>query len=84
MLLLYTVLVGLSGLMVEWLLIGNSPWGNPDASQMGLFAYWACMALVPFMFWIEKRAVQAFIIRYALIYALLVLPGQLLVASPDW
>ncbi len=40
---------GTSGLMIEWFLIGNSPWGNPQASQIGMFAYWSAMVVVPFV-----------------------------------
>lgn len=83
-LLFYTVLLGFSGLLVEWFLIGNSPWGNPDASQWGMFAYWACMVLVSLMFLLKKRAVQTFIVRYALGYTALIVLGQFLIPSPDW
>ena len=84
LILFYTGLFGLSGLMVEWFLIGNSPWGNPDANQLGQFAYWACMALVPLMFLMEKRHLQTFILRYALVYIGLALLGQFAIPSPDW
>ncbi len=43
----FTCVCGTLGLMVEWFLIGNSPWGNPDAVQWGMFSFWACMGLVP-------------------------------------
>jgi hypothetical protein len=45
--LIITALAGFVGLMIEWFVIGNSPWGNPDASNIGMFAYWACMVVVP-------------------------------------
>ena len=82
--LFYTALFGLSGLMVEWFLIGNSPWGNPDASQVGMFAYWACMALVPLMFLLEKKRLQTFIIRYGLVYTALALIGQFAIPAYEW
>jgi hypothetical protein len=82
--LFYTGLFGFSGLMVEWFLIGNSPWGNPDANQLGQFAYWACMALVPLLFLMEKHPLQTFIIRYTLVYIALALLGQFAIPSPDW
>lgn len=82
--LFYTVLFGLSGLMVEWFLIGNSPWGNPNASQVGMFAYWACMTLVPLMFLLEKNLLQTFIIRYGLIYTALALLGQFTIPAYEW
>lgn len=40
---------GIAGLMIEWFLIGNSPWGNPQASQIGMFSYWSAMVVVPFV-----------------------------------
>lgn len=80
----YTGFFGLTGLMVEWFLIGNSPWGNPDASQIGMFAYWACMALVPLAFLLQNRPLQHFIVRYGLVYVILVLLGQFLIPSPGW
>lgn len=82
--LIYAGFFGLTGLMVEWLLIGNSPWGNPQASQVGMFAYWACMALVPLAFSLSNRPLQTFILRYGLVYLVLVLLGQFTIASPGW
>lgn len=73
---MYTVISGLAGLMVKWFLIGNSPWDNPDASKVGMFAYWACMTLIPLIFLLERRPVQTFVVRYALAYVVLVLSRQ--------
>jgi hypothetical protein len=39
--------VGLAGLAIEWFIIGNSPWANPDASDLGMFAYWATVLAMP-------------------------------------
>lgn len=80
----YTGFFGLTGLMVEWFLIGNSPWGNPAASQIGMFAYWACMVLVPLVFLLQNRSLQTFITRYALVYIALILLGQFTIPSPNW
>lgn len=80
--LLYSAAAGLCGLAVEWFLIGNSPWGNPDASQAGMFAYWACMALVPLMVLLRARRVQRFILYYGLAYTAAAAAGQLLIQSP--
>ncbi len=84
LLLLYTALLGLSGLMVEWFLIGNSPWGNPDASQIGMFAYWACIGLVPLSFLHKHRSLHVFIYRFGVLYVVFVLLGQFLITNPDW
>ena len=42
---------GLVGLMIEWFLIGLTPWSNPDAPvvlmvlfQVGMFSFWATVA----------------------------------------
>lgn len=34
------LIFGFVGLFIEWFLIGNSPWGNPQASQHTMFIYW--------------------------------------------
>jgi hypothetical protein len=48
---------GWLGLMLEWFLMGLSPWSNPEASrllmlgfQVGMFAFWATVATAPRMF----------------------------------
>ena len=75
----HLVLFGASGLMIEWFMIGNSPWAKPEASQVGMFAYWSCMALVPFIclhpdpcFKSLKRTIGAI----ALVYIALALMAQ--------
>ena len=67
--LLYYFLLGGAGLMVEWFQIGNSPWGNPDASQVGMFAYWTAMVMAPLLF--TRQAVDPARIRraYSLYFA---------------
>ncbi len=49
-----------------------------------MFAYWACMALVPLAFLLQNRPLQHFIIRYGLVYVVLVLLGQFLIPSQGW
>ncbi len=41
------ILFGILGLALEWFVIGNSPWQNPDAIQWGMFVYWAGLFMVP-------------------------------------
>jgi|GEM_PF-6811812 len=48
----FVLLERLTAALGEWFSIGSSPWGNPQTSQPGMFAYWACMALVPLAFWV--------------------------------
>ncbi len=38
---------GLLGLAIEWFVIGNSPWANPEANDLGMFAYWATVLAMP-------------------------------------
>ena len=85
--LLTLVLAAIGGLMVEWFAIGNSPWGNPDASQIGMAAYWACLVIVPLII-IDPdsrlRPLKRRVGVYALIYTALVLAGQWLIPSAEW
>ncbi len=41
---------GLMGLAIEWFVIGNSPWANPEANDLGMFAYWATVLAMPRLF----------------------------------
>jgi hypothetical protein len=85
--LLSAALAGAAGLLVEWFLIGNSPWGNPDASQIGMAAYWACLVVVPLIA-IDPdsrlRPLKRRVGIYALAYAGLVMLGQWLIPSAEW
>ena len=85
--LLTLVLAAIGGLMVEWFAIGNSPWGNPDASQIGMAAYWACLVIVPLII-IDPdsrlRPLKRRVGVYALIYTALALAGQWLIPSAEW
>ncbi len=55
--LIYYLLLGTLGLMIEWFLIGLSPWADPNANpllllvfQLGMFAFWASVAFLPRLF----------------------------------
>jgi hypothetical protein len=41
------VFAGLAGLAIEWFVIGNSPWANPEANHLGMFCYWATVLALP-------------------------------------
>lgn len=50
----YYLTAGGIGLMVEWFIIGLSPWSNPSANpplvlalQLGMFSFWGTVALAP-------------------------------------
>lgn len=80
-------LAAVCGLMVEWFAIGNSPWGNPDASQLGMAAYWACMVIVPLIAIDPDARLQPLkrvMAGYALIYTALAILGQWLLPPADW
>ncbi|MCB9924883.1 MAG: hypothetical protein H6822_22070 [Planctomycetaceae bacterium] len=38
---------GISGLAIEWILLGNSPSANPNAIQIGMFCMWATFCFGP-------------------------------------
>jgi hypothetical protein len=38
---------GFTGLALEWFVIGNSPWANPQANDLGMFCYWATVLAMP-------------------------------------
>lgn len=86
-LLLCAGLAAVCGLLVEWFLIGNSPWGNPQASQVGMAAYWACLVIVPLIM-IDPdrrlRSLKGYIALYALLYTALALLGQWLLPTAEW
>lgn len=45
---IYYFILGFMGLIVfEWILVGNSPWGNPNANQIAMFSYWALLGFIP-------------------------------------
>lgn len=80
-------LAAVGGLWVEWFLIGNSPWGNPAASQWGMAAYWACLVVVPLIS-IDGaaglRPLKRRLALYAVLYTALVVLGQWLIPTAEW
>jgi hypothetical protein len=51
------VLYGCIGILIEWFLIGLSPWSDPNANpalmcifQLGMFSFWATVAFAPRLF----------------------------------
>ena len=80
-------LAAVAGLMVEWFLIGNSPWGNPDAAQLGMAAYWACLVVVPLSVIdadARLRPLRRTIALYGLVYTALILLGQGMIPAGEW
>ena len=76
-----------TGLMVEWFLIGNSPWGNPDASQIGMAAYWACLVVVPLIVIdpdLQLRRLKRAIAIYAAVYSAAAVAAWALLPGETW
>lgn len=48
------VFAGTAGLAIEWFAIGNSPWANPDANDLGMFCYWVTVLAMPRLL-LERR-----------------------------
>ena len=81
------VLAAVAGLMVEWFLIGNSPWGNPDASQIGMAAYWACLVVVPLIVIdpdLRLRRLKRAIAIYAAVYSAAAVAAWALLPGETW
>ena len=75
--LLYYLLFGSLGLMVEWFLLGNSPVLEPFQiiTQPGMFTYWGTMLLGPWLilepgFAELKKAFIRFFVAFSLVYLL--------------
>ncbi len=80
-------LAAVCGLMVEWFAIGNSPWGNPDANQVGMAAYWACLVIVPLIVIDpnpQLRPLKRKIAIYSLAYTAAALLGQVVTPAGVW
>lgn len=82
---IYYLTYSLLGLMIEWFLLGNSPSGNPDANQIGMFSFWAAVCMMPRIFTDKnknliklKKSVILFFIPYSVI---MLIAGILLPAS---
>ncbi len=56
--LIYNLGMGLAGLMIEWFVIGNSPWQNPSANQVGMFAYWAAVFTMPRLLLVDRPVLR--------------------------
>lgn len=54
----YYFISGIVGLLIfEWVLVGNSPWGNPNANQIAMFSFWALLGFIPKIFSERKDSV---------------------------
>jgi len=70
----YYLVYGFAGLIViEWFLVGNSPWKAPQANQLGMFSYHATTAMTSLIFTDSspnlaklKKAILAYFIPYSI------------------
>jgi hypothetical protein len=68
----YYLVYGFAGLIIiEWFLVGNSPWKSPEANQLGMFSYHATTAMTSLIFTDQspglarvKRAILAYFVPY--------------------
>lgn len=70
----YYFAYGFIGMSIEWFVIGNSPWGNPDAIQIGMFAFWVALAFMPRIFiddGDDLKELKRSIIKYYAAYAII-------------
>src|SRR5262249_24663463 len=79
-------------IVVEWLLIGLSPWSNPKANpllmlvfQLGMFSFWSTVAFAPRLFAgraPSSAATRKTILRFFIPYFLVVYLVAFLVGKP--
>ena len=83
----YYIVAATFGLFImEWLIIGNSPWGNPEANQIGMLSFWVAVFFVPRIFISQSPEVEGIkkrITRYIMAYSLITFPlGFVLPETP--
>jgi hypothetical protein len=80
------LLIGaIPGMALEWVIIGNSPWGNPQASQLGMVLFhgaWPIWGRIFDRRWFRPDQRRAGLQAMGLA-TLALLPG-FLIAAPDW
>jgi len=70
----YYLTYGFAGLIIiEWFMVGNSPWGNPQADQLGMSSYHATTAMTSLIFVDQgpglaklKKAILAYFVPYTI------------------
>lgn len=78
------IFFGIIGLLIEWFLIGNSPWGNPQASQITMFMYWGGGVLFSKLLLetkLEFSQVKKYSIIFFFIYSILYLGGGFAISN---
>lgn len=81
----WLILGALPGMTLEWFIIGNSPWGNPQASQLGMFIFhaswpvWGRLLDPAFVNPRQRRAA----LWWAAVWTA-ALPAGFLIGAADW
>ena len=82
---------GVLGLAIEWFVMGNSPWGNPDSIPWGMWVFWAAVVTVPTIYieerehgWRMLRSILGVYGGVSLTLWLILPPPLRLVAMPVW
>jgi len=69
-------------LCIEWGIIGNSPWGNPGANQLGLVAGWVSVFVLPRVFLEDGfKSIRTCAIVWYVVFVLSLLAPVLLLAG---
>jgi hypothetical protein len=74
----YYLTYGFAGLIViEWIMVGNTPWGQPQANQLGMFSYHATTAMTSLIFTDSthglktvKKAILIYFIPFSAVFTL--------------
>jgi len=79
------IFFGFFGLMVEWKLLGNSPSGNPNASQIGMFAMWTVFSCMPRLFTDPEAPanIKKVVTRFFTANAVITIPVALMLSQPQ-
>ena len=76
------IIGGIGGLLIEWFLVGNSPWNNPKVIQSAQFLFHAVYPLLGYLLVRVPCASQTALRRYMLICTVLTSIAFLFPVSP--
>lgn len=75
------ILGGVSGLLLEWFLVGNSPWNNPKAIQSAQFLFHAVYPLLGYLLVRVAPVKRAALRKYMLVWTVITAIAFLFPAS---
>ena len=73
---------GILGLAIEWFVIGNSPWGNPEAIQWGMWAFWTAVVALPTLYLADPSAARKMLMRLLIVYGGISIALAIVVPAP--